>query len=50
VISSDDDDADEATVPSSITAASNGETMENMHTNAEEGRLTLANALLYADK
>jgi leucyl aminopeptidase len=38
-----------AVVPSDILTASNGKTIENMNTDAE-GRLTLADALVYADK
>jgi leucyl aminopeptidase len=40
---------DKAMVPSDILTASNGKTIEVLNTDAE-GRLTLANALVYADK
>ena len=40
---------DKAMVPSDILTASNGKTIEVMNTDAE-GRLTLADALVYADK
>jgi leucyl aminopeptidase len=40
---------DKAIVPSDILTASNGKTIEIMNTDAE-GRLTLADALVYADK
>ncbi|GAX17060.1 leucyl aminopeptidase [Fistulifera solaris] len=41
--------SDRAAVPSDILTASNGKTIEVMNTDAE-GRLTLADALVYADK
>lgn len=40
---------DRAVVPSDILTASNGKTIEVINTDAE-GRLTLADALVYADK
>jgi leucyl aminopeptidase len=40
---------DRAMVPSDILTASNGKTIKVMNTDAE-GRLTLADALVYADK
>ena len=40
---------DKAVVPSDILTASNGKTIEVLNTDAE-GRLTLADALVYCDK
>ena len=40
---------DRAVVPSDVLTASNGKTIEIVNTDAE-GRLTLADALVYADK
>ena len=41
--------SDRAVVPSDVLTASNGKTIEVVNTDAE-GRLTLADALVYADK